>query len=132
MTSLVHDPILAPHVAALKALDIAAADCGRNAIPGLRSFEEQTVVADAAYRAVRVSIVASMAVADLVPTTEAGRQALADHLQVDWYRSEVENGRQLNDHAARTGERFTAEFEIVDAGMREPVSASWRAFICGL
>jgi hypothetical protein len=112
-----NDPIhtIAAHVAALSTFDIAAADCGRNMIPGLRSLEEQKVVAEATYRAKRFSIVASMDVAEIVPTTEAGRQALAAHLQDDRYREEVENGRQLNDHAARTGERFTAEYEIVDA-----------------
>lgn len=112
------DPIhaaLAAQVASLAALDIACADCEHNAIPGLRSFEEQTVVADNAYRAKRVSIVASMTMAKTLPTTEAGRRALADHMLIDRYRQEVENGRHLNDRAARTGEKFTVEYEVFEA-----------------
>jgi hypothetical protein len=108
MTDPIHATIAA-HAAALSSFDIAAKDCESNAIPGLRSFEEQTAIPNAAYRACRVSIVASMTVAEIMPMTEAGHQALADHLQVDRYRSEVENGRRLNDRAARTGERFVVE-----------------------
>jgi hypothetical protein len=111
------DPIhatLAAHVASLAARDVACADCDNN-VDGARSLEEQTIVARAAYQAVRVSIVASMTVAETMPTTETGRQALTDHLLVDRYRKEVENGRHLNDHAARTGERFTVEDEVVEA-----------------
>jgi hypothetical protein len=106
-----NDPIFAAieaHVAALGALDIAAADCELN-IDGLHSLEEQTVVSRTAYRAFRASVGAAIDVAGIVPTTEAGRRALAAHLQVDRYRAEVENGRRLNGHAARTGEKFVVE-----------------------
>jgi hypothetical protein len=99
------DPIhaaIAAQVAALSAFDIAARDCELN-IDGLRSLEEQTVVSRTAYRLFRVSVGAAIDVAGIVPTTEAGRRVLAAHLQVDRYRAEVENGRRLNDHAARTG-----------------------------
>jgi hypothetical protein len=113
---------IAAHVAAANAVDIAMADVELNdavfdiaaaerALNGGRTLEKQLAVSNKAYRAFRVSIVASMTVAQTVPTTEAGHQALADHMQVDRYRKEVENGRRLNDHAARTGERFT----VVDA-----------------
>ena len=126
---LVPDPIhkaITNYVAAITALDIAMADCALNdavfdtaaaerALNGGRSLEEQTAISHAAYLAYRISTVAAMTVAETVPTTEAGRQALANHLLVDRYRVEIENGRRLNEHAARTGEKFTVEYEVVEA-----------------
>jgi hypothetical protein len=117
---LAPDPIfraIAGQVAAGAALDAAWADCALNdlvfdsaaaerALNGGRSLEEQTAISNATYRAYRASIVASMAVAETLPTTGAGRRALSYHLLIDRYRVEIENGRRLNEHAARTGERF--------------------------
>jgi hypothetical protein len=114
---LVQDPVhaaIATHVSTLNAFDLAAKNCELN-IDGFRSLEEQTVVSNAAYRACRASIAASMTVAKIVPTTEAGHQALAEHLRIARYREEVANGHRLNDHASRTGERFAVDVELVDA-----------------
>jgi hypothetical protein len=102
------DPTLAAHVFALRAFDIAAKDCEHN-VDGLRSPEEQTAISNPAYRACRVSIAASMDVANLVPTTEAGHRALADHLRVDRYREEVEGAYRINAYTARTGEKFVVD-----------------------
>ena len=107
VTDPIHATITA-HVSALGAFDIAAKDCEHN-IDGLRSPEEQRAVSDAAYRACRISIGAAIDVAALAPTTEAGRQALVDHLLVARYRGEVENGHRINAYTARTGERFAID-----------------------
>jgi hypothetical protein len=47
--------------------------------------------------------------------SKLGKSAVRCFMRVDRYREEVENGRRLHAHAARTGERFAADCEMFDA-----------------